>query len=113
MELLIEFASDYLIYVVFVGFAGYVMYSMFTKQGKGRMLGGTIIETTKEEINQQTGMLTTVIRTHLIESKSQQKLVGIEISENAKLGASFKPITLNKSEAQKFVRMINDVISKT
>ena len=104
---------DILPFAAFAVFAAYVGYSMFSKRGKGRMLGGTIIDTASEEIVQKSGILTTSIKAHVVETKNQEKLVGLEISENAKLGASFKPIRLTKTEAEKLMRMISETVSKT
>jgi hypothetical protein len=92
---------------------GFVLYTMFTKSGKGRMLGGTIIDSSSEEIIQKSGMLTTAIRAHVVESKTKGKHVGLEISEGAKLGASFKPIKLSKPEAETLIRMLSEAVSKT
>lgn len=77
------------------------------------MLGGEIIGTAKDDIQQSSGMLTTKIRAYVIQSKSGNKHIGLEISENAKLGASLKPIKLSKQEAEKLIGMLNDVVSKT
>jgi hypothetical protein len=104
---------DNIVLILFIPFFAYVFYSIFSKKGKGRMLGGSIVDTSSDEITQKSGMLTTTIRAHVVESKSGDKHVGIEISENAKLGASFKPIKLSKSEADTLVRMINEASAKT
>jgi len=99
--------------IIAIGIIGYVFYSMFTKSGKGKMLGGTIVETTSEEIEQKSGMLTTTVRAHVVEASAGNKHVGLEISEGAKLGASYKPVKLSRSEAETLVRMLNEAISKT
>ena len=92
--------------------AGYVR-SKFLKQGKGRMLGGKIIDTTTEEIVQKSFLLTTSIRAHVVESKNNEKLVGLEISGNSILGPSFKPIKLTKTEAEKLAKMLSETANKT
>jgi hypothetical protein len=109
----VQIVEDNFIFVFIILFFGYVFYSMFSKQGKGRMLGGTITETATEEIVQKSGMLTTAIRTHVVETKNGDKRVGIEISENAKFGASFKPIKLTKMEAETLIRMLSEAVAKT
>jgi len=88
---------------------GFVLYSMYSKSGKGRMLGGTIIKTAREEITQKSGITTRSIRSHVIEKKnSKQRHIGIEIFDSQKLGASLKPVILSKNEAEKLVRMLNE-----
>ncbi|RNC83166.1 MAG: hypothetical protein ED557_10670 [Balneola sp.] len=91
----------------------FVFWSMFSKKGKGRMLGGSIIHTSSEEIIQTKGIAKSVIRTHVVEAKNGSKHIGIELSENAKLAASMTPIKLTKEEAQKLVRMITEVANRT
>jgi hypothetical protein len=105
--------EDYFFYLVFAGIFVFVLYSLFTKHGKGRMLGGTITETLPDEIVQKKGMVTTTVRVHVVDSNQPEKLVGVEISESAKLGASFKPISLSKSDALKLAGMLNEAASKT
>lgn len=104
---------DKLVFIAAPLIIAYVFYTMFTKSGKGRMLGGTIIDSSSEEIIQKSGMLTTAIRAHVVESKNKIKHIGLEISEGAKLGASFKPIKLSKSEAETLIRMLSEAVSKT
>ncbi len=105
--------TDNIFYVVFVAFFLFVMYSIFSKKGKGKMMGGEIVETSANEIVQSSGILTTTIRTHVIKSKTGGRHIGIEISENAKLGASMKPIKLSKQEAEKLIGMLSEAVSKT
>lgn len=99
--------------VVFVAFFAFVMYSMFSKKGKGIMMGGNIVDTANDQIVQSSGMLTTKIRAHVIQSKSGERHLGLEISENVKLGASMKSVKLSKQEAEKLIGMLNEVVSKT
>ena len=109
MELIIDNSLHFL----FAGFFAFVLYSMFSKKGKGRMMGGDIVDTATNEIAQSSGMLSTKIRAHVIQPKSGAKHVSLEISENAKLGASMKPVRLSKQEAQTLIGMLNEVVSKT
>jgi hypothetical protein len=99
--------------LIFFGFMGFVLWSMFSKTGKGRMLGGKIVHTANDEILQTQGMNKTAIRAHLIETKSGSKHVGIELSDNAKLAASMRPIKLTKQEAESLINMIKEVADKT
>ncbi len=99
--------------ILFAGFMAFVFWSMFSKKGKGRMLGGSIIHTSSEEIIHTKGIAKSVIRAHVVESKNGSKHIGIELSENAKLAASMKPIKLTKEEAQKLIRMITEVANRT
>lgn len=105
--------NDYFFYLIFAGIFAFALYSLFTKHGKGRMMGGTITETLPDEIVQKKGIVTTTIKVHVIDSNQSEKLVGVDISESAKLGASFKPISLSKTDAQKLAHMLNDAASKT
>ncbi len=100
-------------FLAFAGVAVFLAWFSFSKRGKGLMLGGTIIDTCTEEIVQKTGMLTTAIRVHVVETKNKDKLVGLEISENRKLGVSFKTVKLTKTEAEKLARMISETANKT
>lgn len=77
------------------------------------MLGGTIIHTASDEIIHTKGIAKSVIRAHLVETKSGSKHVGIELSENAKLAASMKPIKLTKEEAEKLIGMIREIADRT
>lgn len=108
-----ETLMDNIFILVFAAFFVFVLYSMFSKRGKGMMLGGEIVDTATSEIDQSSGMLSTKIRAHVIRSKTGNKHIGIEISENAKLGASMKPLKLTKREAEKLIGMLNEVVSKT
>ena len=113
MNVLVEYLSEYFLFLLFLGFSGYALWSMFSKSGRGRMLGGEIIDSAADEIVQKEGALTSTIRAHVIQTTSNTKHVGLEISENAKLGASFRPMKLSKKEAETLVKMINEVLSKT
>ncbi|TGD70531.1 hypothetical protein E4634_21015 [Mangrovimicrobium sediminis] len=108
-----ELISKYGIYAFIVVFFIFVMYSMFTRKGRGMILGGNIVSTSGEEIEQKSGMISRRILSHTVEAKDGTKHVGIEISENAMLGKSLKSIRLSRQEAEKFVRMLNESISKT
>jgi hypothetical protein len=77
------------------------------------MLGGTIIHTSSEEIIHNKGIVKSIIRAHLIETKSGSKHVGIELSDNAKLAASMRPIKLDREEAEILIRMIRDIANRT
>lgn len=99
--------------IVFIGFFAFVLWSMFSKSGKGRMLGGTIITTAKDEITTSSGISKTALRAHAIEAKNGTKHVGLELSQNAKLAASMTPIKLSKQEAETLIAMLREVIDKT
>lgn len=100
--------------IIFVAcFFTFIFWSMFSKKGKGRMLGGSIIHTSSEEIIHTKGIAKSVIRAHVVETKGGSKHIGIELSENAKLAASMKPIKLTKEEAQKLIRMLSEVANRT
>lgn len=77
------------------------------------MLGGTIIHTSSEEIIHTKGIAKSVIRAHLIETKNGTKHVGIELSDNAKLAVSMRPIKLDKEEAERLIRMIREIANRT
>ena len=94
-------------------FFAYVLWSMFSKKGKGKMLGGTIIDTAKDEIVQKKGVATMALRAHVIEAKDGTRHVGLELSENAKLAASVTPIKLSKKEAETLIGMIRETADKT
>lgn len=98
-------------FVVF--FFLYVLYTMFSKRGRGNLLGGTIIDSSREEITQKVGMIKTTIRAHVIESKTKNKHIGLEIAATSILSADIKPIKLSKSEAETLVRMLREAISRT
>ena len=108
-----ELITDNFLNIAFAAFFGFVLYSMFSKKGKGMMMGGDIVDTATDEIAQTSGMLSTRIRAHVIQPKSGVKHVSLEISENAKLGASMKPVRLSKQEAETLIGMLNEVVSKT
>ena len=108
-----QLVLDNLFIAFFVVFGGMVAFTLFTSRGKGLMLGGKIMATASEEVRQSSGMLTTTVRAHVVEARGGGKHVGIEISENAKLGASFKPLKLSKGEAETLIGMLNEVVSKT
>ncbi|WP_221801519.1 hypothetical protein [Oceanobacter mangrovi] len=99
--------------LIFFGFMGFVLWSMFSKTGKGRILGGKIVHTANDEIIQAQGTNKTTIRAHVIETNSGSKHVGIELSDNAKLAASMRPIKLTKQEAESLINMIKEVVEKT
>ncbi len=99
--------------LIFFGFMGFVLWSLFSKTGKGRMLGGKIVYTANDEIVQTQGINKTAIRAHLIETKSGSKHVGIELSDNAKLAASMRPIKLSKQEADTLAAMIKEMANQT
>ncbi len=99
--------------IIFIGFMAFVFWSMFSKKGKGRMLGGTIIHTAKYEVVQTEGIAKTIIRAHVIETKTGSKHVGLELSESAKLAVSMTPIKLTKQEAESLIYMVKEVIEKT
>lgn len=98
---------------IFLAFMAYVIWSMFSKSGKGRMLGGKILESASNEIVQKNGMVTLTLRSHLIESSSGRRHIGLELSQNAKLGASMVPIKLSKAEAEKLIGMLREIAEKT
>lgn len=104
---------SYIFPIVFIGFFVFIFWSMFSKSGKGRLLGGTIIHTANDEIIQTKGIAKSTIRAHLVETKSGSKHIGIELSESAKLAASMKPIKLTKEEAEKLIRMIQEIADRT
>jgi len=77
------------------------------------MFGGKIVGTLGDSIIQQNGITKTTIKIHLIEKKHGEKVVGVELTDNAKLAWAMRPITFTKSEAQQLVAMLNEAISKT
>jgi ABC-type Na+ efflux pump permease subunit len=99
--------------IIFFGFFAFVLWSMFSKAGKGRMLGGTIIDTAKDEITSNEGIAKTALRAHVVEAKNGTKHVGLELSQNAKLAASMTPIKLSKKEAETLIGMLREVVDKT
>jgi len=104
---------DNLFYIFFFGFIAFFIYSVFTMSGKGRMFGGEIIGTLNDSIVQHSGLNKTTIKIHLIEKKQGEKFVGIELTDNAKLAWSMRPITFSKAEAEQLAGMLNEAISKT
>jgi len=108
-----QLLPDNLFLFVFVAIAGFALFTLFTSRGKGLMFGGRIVASASDEIRQSSGLLTTTLRAHVVEASGGSKHVGIEISENAKLGASFKPLKLSKGEAETLIRMLSEVVAKT
>ena len=105
--------DNLIFYIFFFGILAFIVYSVFTKGGKGFLFGGKIIETLNDSIIQKRGITKTTIKIHIIEKKQKEKYVGIELTENAKLSWSMKPVTISKEDAQKLVNMLNDAINKT
>ena len=104
---------DYLPIVMFVVIGGAVTFGLFTKRGKGMMLGGRIVHSARDEVRQSRGLLRTALRAHVVEARDGNRHVGIEIYESAKLGASFKPVQLSRSEARTLIGMLEEVVAKT
>lgn len=77
------------------------------------MLGGTIIDTAKDEITTSEGIAKIALRAHVVEAKNGAKHVGLELSQNAKLAASMTPIKLSKQEAETLIGMLREVVDKT
>ncbi|GJM08389.1 MAG: hypothetical protein DHS20C11_06650 [Lysobacteraceae bacterium] len=99
--------------IMFVAFFAFIMWSMFSKAGKGRMLGGVIIDTAKDEITIKRGIAKMALRAHVVEARNGRRHVGLELSQNAKLGASMTPIKLSRHEAEALIGMLREVIDKT
>ncbi len=105
---------DNLVWLFVIVFVGFFLFSIFTKKGKGMMFGGKILDMLSDTITQKDGLSKTTIRVHLIEKKKQrEKFVGIELTDNAKLAWSMRPLTFSRAEAQQLVNMLNEAISKT
>ena len=95
--------------LIFVAFLAFVMWSMFSKAGKGKMLGGSILSSASQEITQSKGIQSTAIRAHTIQAKDGSRHVGLELSQNAKLSARMIPIKLTKHEAETLSTMLSEV----
>ena len=91
---------DNFFYLFFFGFIAFFLYSVFTKHGRGRMFGGKIVGTLNESIVQTSGINKTIMKIHLIEKKSGEKHVGVDLTDNAKLAWSMRPLTFTQSEAK-------------
>lgn len=104
---------DKVMLLAFVAFFVFIFWSLFSKSGKGRLLGGKILTTAKDEIIKKEGISKTALRAHLVEAKDGTKHVGLELSQNAKLAASMTPIKLSKQEAETLISMIREVADKT
>lgn len=93
----------------FVVFIAYFVFSIFTKKGKGRLLGGTIVRTIGTEIKQSKGITRTTIRAHIIDMKHHaENSISIELNQHAFLGWSMNAMTLTKSEAKTLIEMLQE-----
>ena len=98
---------------LFLAFFAFVMWSIFSKAGKGRMLGGSILRSASQEISKSQGIVTTSLRAHVIEAKDGSRHVGLELSKNAKLSASMTPFKLTRYETETLINMLREVASET
>ncbi|WGL17729.1 hypothetical protein PVT68_05390 [Microbulbifer bruguierae] len=102
-----------LFYFAIAGFFGLAVWQLFTKNGRGKVLGGSIVETLSEQVVYKKGAKTTEITVHVIAHGMPQKLVGIEIKEKAFAGFSLKPISLSKAEALRLAKLLTEAAQKT
>ena len=110
---MLDFLSDNVTWLFALAFVSYFVFSVFTKKGRGKMMGGTIVETISTEVVQKEGMQTTTISAHVIQPKRGIPHVALEIHEKSKFGFSIRPIQLQREEARTLIRMLDEAVKKT
>ena len=88
--------------VLFVGFIGYTVMS---KKGRGRLLGGQIVESISPSVRKKRGSVTTTVQIHRIQLKGDNRPnhIAVEICSRALLGFTIAPITLTESETKQLI----------
>lgn len=108
-----ELSIDIILPLLCLGGLVFFCWSLFSKAGKGRLLGGTIVDTANDEITTKGGLAKVALRAHVVQTKNGSKHIGLEVFQNSKLAVNLTPINLTKQEAETLIGMLREVADKT
>ena len=98
-----------LFFVVFAGFVGYFIYRMLRYGGlRGAMFGAKVERTVGEVPARKQGLLSTVIKVHLLNRDTPEILVGLEFVAKSITSYEMTGFALSAVDAQKLALLLQE-----
>lgn len=105
---------EYIFLAGFIGVLGYFVYRIIRYKGfKGAMFGAEILETFGEVSGSKSGFVSVSLKVHALSGPDAlHSLVGLEVVARSGLSYQMSPMTLERSEAQKLISLLERAVAK-
>jgi len=91
--------------------AAFFLFSVFTKEGRGKSLGGAIVETMDDTLELRDGLVKTKIKVHLLSVDGEtENLVSLDISRSTFASYNLSVANLNKDQALRLITMLQSAL---